>query len=373
MTIPKLIKQNDHLHALLLVIITIILSPPSNLRETFTFIIDANDYQYYDVVSEQISELRSLDYPEITHDKKMEVRIFVPLLLRLVFPFDTEYLPIFIYFLNLLALYLFYFQLIKFQKIHLPAIKPHFLLAFLFSTIYTGICFAMDFSPYFDGIAFMLISFALNQNRFLFKVIFMLAALFVDERSILASAMILIVSMEKSVVRSFLGFVGLILVYISLRVALTKFYGLNSLFHKSSDLEFFKYIHKDNFQYLTISFMNCFKSLWILPLLIIYKYQKIPYAARIVQIPLLVILFAGILFGAVCVLDFTRSFSYGYPFFIYLVYYLYKSGIDVRQLRLILTIIGISNLFAETHYFNSGDKIYYTINIFSKIGAHLLK
>lgn len=369
----KKVSDNKFVLAILPMILCLFLAPPNNLKEHFSIVRDSTDFKYYDFLLEQIKETRHMGFPEASHENKMEVRILIPMILRYLYVFDVEKLPIFVYFLNLVCLYLFSVQLIRFQREKMTELKPYWLTPMLFASIYTGISFVIDYWPVFDGVAFMLIAFAMNTSSFPIKTLLLLCSLFVDERSIFAAGMIFLIDMEKNFKKSIFHGILLITSYIFIRVILTRQYGLNSVFHKTSDLSLFKYIHKENFNYFTIAIINCFKGLWLLPVLLYTRFKNgISSSSRLI-FAAMTILFIGCFLGSLLVADFTRSFSYGYPFFLYALFYLYKSNINVSSISLILHILVITNILTLTYYFHSENEIYNTTDLLTKLGISLLK
>jgi hypothetical protein len=371
-TIRK-IQDNRFAIALVPIILCLFLAPPHNFSDNFTIVSSTKDFHYYDFLLEQIREIRHMGFPESAHENKMEVRILIPLLLRYIYVFDQQYLPVFIYVINLICLYLFSLQLIRFQQQRLPNLRPLWLTPLLFTTIYTGITFVIDFWPNFDGIAFLLVAIAMNTRSFPVKTVLLLSALFVDERSIFGAAMIFLVDLEHDHRKSIAYGLALIFTYMLIRTLLTNFYGLNSIFKRSSDLIFFKYIHKDNFSFFTMAVVNCFKGLWLLPLFLCWNWiRELSFSARLSYAGLAVI-FIGILLGSLLVADFTRSFSYGYPFFLYTLYYLHKVNHNMISTKMMLQVIIFTNILTVTYFFHSENEIYSTTDIITKIGISLLK
>jgi hypothetical protein len=314
-----------------------------------------------------------MGFPEASHENKMEVRILIPFILRYLYVFDESYLPIFIYIINLFSLYLFSLQLIRFQHEKLPGIGPSWLLPLLFTTIYTGISFVMDYWPMFDGIAFLLISIAMNMRSYAFKTCLLLCALFIDERSIFGAAMILMVDLESNYMKAIASGFSLLFAYLAIRMMLTYYYGLNSIFKPSADLSFFKYIHKDNFNFFITALINCFKGLWLLPVLTYFKINRRLSIFNSFSYVTITMIFLASLFGSLLVADFTRSFSYGFPFFLYSLYYLHRMKINADHLRITLQVIIFSNILTVTYFFHSENEIYNTTDIITKVGIYFLK
>jgi hypothetical protein len=375
--------SNKYWGSLIPVFVCLFLSPPSNFTENFTVVSSATDFHYYDIIIDQMKEIKHLPFPEETHESKMEVRILMPLVLKFFHPLNTKYLPIFIYILNLFALYAFSIQLCIFQTRSLPKIQPIFLTSLLFGTVYTGISFTMDFWPMFDGIAFLLLLISLNQDNKYLTPIFILLSLFIDERSLFPGAMILIYQSRNLIQVSIIQSFAIILTYIGIRVFLYKVYGLNNVFHKSHDLVFFGYITKNNFSLFLIAIINCFKSLWILPICVIIIFRR-STALMLTTNQFLAIIGIGSSFicsflASTAVYDFTRSFSYGFPIFLISLKYIHQELLSNRNSKLqislsqLILIVIFCNLITETHYFHSGDSLFNTVDLFSRIGANLLK
>jgi hypothetical protein len=382
-TLKNNLFSNKYWGSLIPVLVCLFLSPPTNFTENFTVVSTAKDFHYYDIIIDQMKEIKHLPFPEETHESKMEVRILVPLVLKFLYPLNTQHLPIFIYIINLIALYAFSIQLCIFQTRSLPIIQPIFLTSLLFGTVYTGISFTMDFWPMFDGIAFLLLLTSLNQdNKYLSPVIILLS-LFIDERSIFPGAMILIYQNKNQLSKSVIQIFAIVLTYFGLRTLLHEFYGLNSVFVKSHDLVLWGYINKDNFGLFLIATINCFKHLWIFPLSALLIFHKSTTSTlgwdHILKIIGIGFCFVGSFLAATAVADFTRSFSYGFPLFLISLKYIYnefyinkKDKIGISLSHLILVII-FCNLITETHFFHSGESLFNTVDILSKIGANLLK
>jgi hypothetical protein len=382
-TIRNNFLTNKYWGSFIPVLICLFLSPPFDYKGNFTVIQSSSDFHYYDVIVEQMKEIKHLPYSEETHESKMEVRILMPLILKLLLPNNTKHLPILIYIINLTALYAFSLQICIFQKRKLPEIRPIFLTSLLFTTIYTGICYAMDFWPMFDGIAFLLLITALNQDIKYTPPLLLLLSLFIDERSLFPGAMILIYQSKNQIQVSIIQLFFIILTYLGIRIFLNEFYGLNNVFHKSHDLVFFGYITKENFSLFLIAIINCFKNLWILPIYVIFLLRR-STALKLNTNQILA--FIGIsscflcsFFAATAVTDFTRSFSYGFPLFLISLKYIHdesyikKNNTIVISLSHLIIIIIICNLLTETHFFHSGSSIINTVDLLSKIGAKLLK
>jgi hypothetical protein len=369
----KRVLDNNFAVAILPVILCLFLAPPHNFTENFTIVRDTKDFKYYDFLLDQMNETRHMGFPEASHENKMEVRILIPLILRYLYIFDVEKLPIFIYFINLICLYLFSRQLIRFQQEKMPNLKPLWLTPLLFTSIYTGISFVMDYWPMFDGIAFMLVAYAMNSRSFSIKTLLLLCSLFIDERSIFGAGMIFLIDMESNYWKPLLhGFI-LIISYVLIRMLLTHQFGLNSVFQKTSDLSFLKYINKENFNFFIIALINCFKGLWSLPVFLFLRHKSgFTSSGRLIYAAMIII-FLGSLLGSLLVADFTRSFSYGYPFFLYTVYYLYHCRISINSINLILHVLIITNILTVTYYFHSENEIYNTTDLFTKIGISLMK
>jgi hypothetical protein len=336
-----------------------------------------------DVIVEQMKEIKHLPYSEETHESKMEVRILMPLMLKLLLPNNTKHLPILIYIINLIALYAFSLQICIFQQRKLPEIRPIFLTSLLFTTIYTGICFAMDFWPMFDGIAFLLLITAFNQDIKYTPPLLILLSLFIDERSLFPGAMILIYQSKNRIQVPIIQLFAITSAYLGIRILLHEFYGLNNLFHKSHDLVLFGYITKNNFSLFLIAIINCFKNLWILPIWAIFMLRRSTNLKlttnQILSIIGISSCFVCSFLAAAAVNDFTRSFSYGFPIFLISLNYIYTEILEKknskRQISLsnLIMVIIFCNLITETHYFHSGISLYNTIDLLTKIGSNLLK
>jgi hypothetical protein len=381
-TIKNKFLTNKYWGAFIPVLVCLFLSPPFDYKGNFTVIQSSSDFHYYDVIVEQMKEIKHLPYGEETHESKMEVRILMPLILKLLFPSNTKYLPILIYFINLIALYVFSLQICIFQKRKLPELRPIFLTSLLFTTIYTGITFAMDFWPMFDGIAFLLIITALNQDNKYIPPLLILLSLFIDERSLFPGVMILIYQNNKLIYKSIIQFCAIIVSYLGIRILLHDLCGLNDVFHKSHDLILFGYIDKNNFNYFLTAIINCFKNLWLLPIYAIFilcRSKTLPLTTnQILGIIGIGCCFLFSFFAAAAVADFTRSFSYGFPFFVISLKHIYNESHYIKNkpvvpLSYFMMIIIFCNIMTETHFFHSGVSLYNTVNLLSRIGANLLE
>ena len=223
----------------------------------------------------------------------------------------------------------------------------------------------------------------MNQdNKYLSPVIILLS-LFIDERSIFPGAMILIYQNKNQLSKSVIQIFAIVLTYFGIRTLLHEFYGLNSVLVKSHDLVLWGYINKDNFGLFLIAIINCFKHLWIFPLSALLIFRKSTTSTlgwgHILKIIGIGLCFVGSFFAATAVADFTRSFSYGFPLFLISLKYIHnefyinkKDKIGISLSHLILVII-FCNLITETHFFHSGESLFNTVDILSKIGANLLK
>ena len=381
-TLKNKFLSNKYWASLVPVFVCLLLSPPYNFKENFTVVYSSTDFHYYDIIIDQMKEIKHLPYAEETHESKMETRILMPLILKSLLPNNTKHLPILIYIINLIALYAFSLLICIFQKRKLPEIRPIFLTSLLFTTIYTGISFAMDFWPMFDGIAFLLIITALNQDNKYSPPLLILLSLFIDERSLFPGAMILIFQCKNQMHVSIIQIFAIIFAYLGIRVLLQQFYGLNDVFHKSHDLILFGYIDKYNFNYFLIAIINCFKNLWLLPIYAIFILCRSKTLKLSINQILTIIgigtCFLFSFFAATAVYDFTRSFSYGFPFFLISIKYLYNeshviNNKTVLPLSYLMVILIFCNLITETHFFHSGASLFNTVDILSKIGANLLK
>lgn len=368
-------------------IVCLMICPPSNFKDNFTVRHSLEDFSYYEVILEQMDRIGPLDYPFNMHESKMEVRILMPLILRFIYPFDPQYLPFFIYALNIIALFAFSVELNRFQKVHLPGVKPGFLLSLCFGTIYTGVSFVMDYWPMFDGMVFLLVMIAINQKDSRVATFLLFLSLFVDERALFPSFMALSFlhgeRMKPFVWNAFL----LLLLYFGARVFLHLQYGLRSPFSKTEDLRLFGYVNQDRVHLFTIAFANCFKTLWILPILsiVLFMRRKDVGLVRYLQYTIILLCFLGSAFAAFSVNDFTRSLSYGFPFFLFSMKFCYERFSDLSPLKgagehvrngVFSTFMGfliMSNIINETHLYHSSESIFSTVDIFSRLGARLVK
>jgi hypothetical protein len=361
----------------LLLLLTVFLVPPANLGNNLALREDPSDLHYYEVVARQIDEIAPLDYPWWSHEKKREPRLFVPILFKAI-PFaNSQHLPIYLWIFQILCHVLFFLQLVAFQKRHLPDLSPPWLVAACLAPTFIYQILIGDFSPMFDGVAFLLLLTALNRRNDFATLGFLFLAMTVDERSIFPGVAILFFRQldRQGYVRPILLSAGLFGIYALYREILTQLYGIVPLFSVSPDVRPFSLVTPDNIYLFVIAILNLYKGLYIVIFLIfsilLITPKEIVPTFRHGIFYIIFFLLAGLTTGvAFSVADFTRSLAYTFPLVLISLAIFQK---HVKAKETFFWMIAGFNILTPTVSYSSGKSIDFSVNLFSKVAARVLQ
>lgn len=225
--------------------------------------------------------------------------------------------------------------------------------------IYTGKVSFINFKPNFDSLSLIFYTlYFLTKNKY-YKLIVLFLICWVDERAIIASSLLIIydiyvlIDFEKNFLKQFLKLSTLIipfLIYITLRIYLTKVYGLKT----STGGVSFK-ILATNLNLLPISTWQAFEGFWILIIGSIYLTLKKGKVKEKLFILLVIISVLMIVLTSNLVYDVSRSLVYLYPLLIICFIFFCNNLTYIRLLRLAIYSLLLCMVYPS--YVIGGPKI----------------
>jgi hypothetical protein len=215
-----------------------------------------------------------------------------------------------------------------------------FMLPLSFAVLYAGKTFFCDMFFFFDGMAylFLLVSICSRNSLLVFASLFL--AFYTDERTLVGSGFVML----YHVIRNQRGWVNKpVIISIILAIVAyggTRFYMQTQLgmISPSDGINIGNIAKTVRFSYFMLGIFTAFKSFWIILVAGVFLLKGFwPKAIYIITL-------FTLLAGSVCVFDFSRSVSYGFIALIAVLYYLYKTQADTKELNKLVLILFITCL-----------------------------
>ena len=358
---------------------SILVGPPVNLSGNLRYSENPEDLHYYEVVYQQIQKLEPLDYPEYSHEKKRETRLFVPMVFKLFPEISKSSLPVYLFIFNYICHFLLYLQFIVLQRKYFPELQPRWLIGACFATTYVFQSLLGDFGPMFDGVAFLLLVAGFNRKTNLAALCFFFLALTVDERSgFPAVGMIFFRSLLlRKWLQPILLSGVLLLLFLCYRLFLSIQFGLSSPFSVSSDVSPANFVTPDKVYLYCHAGLNLFKGLNLAILIafffLVRNYANIfrrnPGAHLIISTGAIGLTVFLSFFAAISVADFTRSLAYAFPVAVFSLIVVRHA---INREKLFFWMIAGFNFLTPSSGYNAGPTLHLSVDLFSKVTARIL-
>jgi hypothetical protein len=277
--------------------------------------IDSSDWRYWDVIDFQVSNYPTrLSFLEVSHEAKMEVRLTLPTLFKMMPFISAAKRP---YALLLIEVILFIISiniLIKYFK----AQGQNIMWVFFMFTTFFGTIFLFDYWPMGDPFAIFFGILLITNRKDWINPIYTFIGLFTDERFLFFILIKIILDcapldnrLDKKIFYRiiFMLFTYLLPYFIS-RTVLTFSHGLRPLLEsKTSDVEILLWYNNDHL-YATIFALLCWlKGFWVL---IISYFGFLCKKHAYVKILFIFLFLSIVVIGSYSVADFSRTLNFGF-------------------------------------------------------------
>lgn len=287
------------------------------------FFSDQHDYQLiWTSIAKQVDHpFTPANYDRKDHAAKIAFRLLPPLLGNLI-PFGSSINKVaFIFFLQQVAGFFFYFLLIKWAYRFSGNAINAFLFTYSIVFIYLGRSFFYEFYPFFDGLVFffMIASLYVRRPHLSFLILFL--AYWVDERAVIASPLFLLFKLTESrtgqlhLIDSlrkkhtvYLPYIISLLVYAAIRIGLGRMFHLEVPVGDNADAGI-AIIYKQII-HLPLALFLTYEGHWCLMIWLTVCYIA---TRRMTELILTGLFFTIVVIVSCCVWDVTRSLCYGFP------------------------------------------------------------
>jgi hypothetical protein len=269
-------------------------------------IISDKDWRYWDILNKQIEKITPLPYADSTHEKKMEVRLTIPVLYKIFYFIKPATRVWNLYLIEILLFiissFIIFLNFDRFSLFFLPKIA--------FYLTFFGTIFFSDVWPMADPVALSFGIFLFFTNNKLANNIFTTIGMFTDERFIFFILLknLLDLDFNWTSIKIFVtNIVCMIIPYLILRLYLTLFFDLKPFWKIENDISLFYFIRKIDLITYSYALFSLFKGWWIFLFLYVINSEVI-FRKKLIIICYILL---GI-FGSLLVADHSRSLNYIY-------------------------------------------------------------
>jgi hypothetical protein len=277
--------------------------------------IDSSDWRYWDVIDFQVSNYPTkLNFLEISHEAKMEVRLTLPTLFKLMPFISAAKRPYALFLIEVILLIISINILIKYFK----AQGQNVMWVFFMFTTFFGTIFLFDYWPMGDPFAIFFGILLITNRKDWINPIYTFLGLFTDERFIFIILIKFILEcapldnrLDKKIFYRFIFMLfTYLLPYFICRTVLTSSHGLRPLLQsKTSDVEILLWYNNDHLYATTFALLCWLKGFWVL----IISYFGFLYKRHSYVKVLSIFTFLSIVvIGSYSVGDFSRTLNFGF-------------------------------------------------------------